>query len=156
GTACTSGPEWRSPAGGPGGRGDGPPTTSQQPAAPPAVLALAPRAGARNVSPTTPVTVRASAGTLDSVRLVHPAGQVVRGTLPPDRRGWQTAEELGYARTYTLPAVASNAEGRRTTSTSSFSTVPPANYTMPSFDALQDGGTFGVGMPITVHFDEPI
>src|SRR5215813_1886375 len=124
GTACTGGSGRWERAGAPGGRSGGPPAANhQQPAAPPAVLALAPRAGARDVSPTVPVTVRASAGTLDSVRLVNAAGKAVKGALSVDRHHWQAAEELGYAKSYTLTAVASNAEGRQTTTTSSFSTV---------------------------------
>src|SRR5215813_12542304 len=105
GTACSGGPGGWDRAGGPGGGSGGSPAANQQPAAPPAVLALAPGAGARNVSPTAPVTVRASTGMLDSVRLVNAAGKVVKGTLSADRLSWQAVEELGYARTYTLTAV---------------------------------------------------
>jgi lipoprotein-anchoring transpeptidase ErfK/SrfK len=135
--------------------GQGPPTATK-PAAPPAALAYAPLAGTRNISPLTPIRVRVSAGTLDSVRLVNEAGKAVRGTLAADRHSWRTSEELGYAKTYTLTAVASNVDGQQATSTATFRTVIPGNYTMPSFGQLRSGGTFGVGMPITVHFDEPI
>ncbi len=152
GTAC-SGPEASFAGNGPTGQGAPAATT---PAAPPAVVATVPRAGTRDISPLTPIRVRVSAGTLDSVRLVNEADKAVGGTLSADRRTWQTTEELGYAKTYTLTAAASNAEGRQTSSTATFSTVVPDNYTMPSFGQLRAGGTFGVGMPITVHFDEPI
>src|SRR5215470_12492966 len=64
--------------------------TATKPAAPPAVLALVPRAGTRNISPLTPIRVRVSAGTLDSVRLVNEAGRVIGGTLSADRHTWQT------------------------------------------------------------------
>jgi lipoprotein-anchoring transpeptidase ErfK/SrfK len=139
-----------------GGGGGGGPTTSQAPAAPPAVLTVAPRSGGHNLSPATPVTVRASAGTLSSVRLLNDAGKTVRGTLSTDRTQWRSAEPLGYGKTYTLSAAAANADGRQTTASSMFSTVTPDNFTMPSFGALEGGGTFGVGMPVTLHFDEPI
>lgn len=132
------------------------PAASQDPPAPLAALALAPRSGSQNLSPTIPVTVRASAGTLASVRLANDAGKVVKGTLSADRTRWRSAEVLGYSKTYTLTAAATNADGKETKTTSTFSTVTPGNFTMPSFGALEGGGTFGVGMPITLHFDEPI
>lgn len=122
----------------------------------PAKLAIAPAAGATGVSPVAPVTVRASGGTLSSVRLVNAAGKVVAGGLSADRAAWRASEVLGYGKTYTLTAVATNAAGAATRKVTTFTTVTPANYTMPSFGALASGGTFGVGMPITLHFDEPI
>ncbi len=139
-----------------GGSGDGGTTGSRTPSAPPAAVAMTPKAGSTNLSPVTPVTVRASDGTLDSVRLVNETGKVVQGALSADRTRWRTAEVLGYSRTYTLSAVATNPDGKQTNATSTFSTVTPDNFTMPSFGVLEGGGTFGVGMPVTLHFDEPI
>ncbi len=139
-----------------GGSGDGGTTGSRTPSAPPAAVAMTPKAGSTNLSPVTPVTVRASDGTLDSVRLVNETGKVVNGALSADRTRWRTAEVLGYSRTYTLSAVATNPDGKQTNATSTFSTVTPDNFTMPSFGVLEGGGTFGVGMPVTLHFDEPI
>jgi lipoprotein-anchoring transpeptidase ErfK/SrfK len=157
GTACSGSGSGLSGSGFAGAAPAGPGTpTATRPAAPPAVFALVPHAGSRDVSPLTPIRLRVSAGTLDSVQLVNEAGKAVRSSLSVDRHSWQTTEELGYARTYTLTAAASNADGRQTRSTARFSTIIPANYTMPSFGQLRSGGTFGVGMPVTVHFDEPI
>jgi lipoprotein-anchoring transpeptidase ErfK/SrfK len=134
----------------------GGPVVNQAPPVPLARLALAPRSGSRDLSPTVPVTVRASAGRLAAVGLVNDAGKAVRGTLSADGTRWTSAEVLGYGKTYTLTAAATNADGKQTKTTSTFSTVTPDNFTMPSFGVLDGGGTFGVGMPITLHFDEPI
>jgi lipoprotein-anchoring transpeptidase ErfK/SrfK len=54
-----------------------------------------------------------------------------------------------------------NADGVRTTKTSSFTTLTPNNMTMPYFDtvygsAMDDKGTYGIGMIPVVHFDEAI
>lgn len=155
-TACTGGGSGNlAGAGAPAGSSSGPAETTAPPA-PVAALALVPKAGAKNVSPASPVTVRASAGTLESVSLVNGDGKPVKGTMAADSTSWAVAEDLGYGKTYTLTASAKNADGKQTKTTSTFSTVTPGNFTMPSFGALENGGTFGVGMPITVHFDEPI
>jgi lipoprotein-anchoring transpeptidase ErfK/SrfK len=153
-TACTGGVSASVAAPGKAAQA---PAVRHAPAVPPAVLAVAPRDGAKSLSPTIPVTVRATAGTLSSVRLVNEDGKAVKGTLSADRRSWQADEVLGYSRDYTLTATAANADGsRQTTATSTFATVVPDNFTLPSFGMLGNGGTFGVGMPVTLHFDEPI
>ncbi|HSV65992.1 MAG TPA: Ig-like domain-containing protein [Mycobacteriales bacterium] len=151
-TACSSGGGGGGVAGG-GQYGGAGQTT---PAPPAAHVVVAPGAGARDVALATPVTVTTPDGTLSSVRLVSPAGKVVKGSLSGDKTSWRSNELLGYAKTYTVTAVAKNAQGTSSQTVSRFSTVTPANLTMPSFGALERGGTFGVGMPVTVHFDEPI
>jgi hypothetical protein len=55
---------------------------------------------------------------------------------------------LGYGKTYTLTAAAANAAGMQTKTTSTFSTVAPDNFTMPSFGVLDGGG----GSEVTVRF----
>jgi lipoprotein-anchoring transpeptidase ErfK/SrfK len=54
-----------------------------------------------------------------------------------------------------------NADGEKTTTSSSFSTLTPGNMTMPYFQtiggyALDNHGTYGVAFVPIVHFDEPI
>jgi len=115
-----------------------------------------PLPGSKGISPATPITITAMGGTLTAVRLTNEAGKPVAGKATPDSRTWTSSEPLGYSKTYTLTATATNAEGRKTSAKSTFTTVTPANFTMPSFGALDNGGTFGVGMPITLHFDEPV
>ncbi|MBI3685904.1 MAG: L,D-transpeptidase [Actinobacteria bacterium] len=139
-----------------GAVGDVVATTGPQPAGPPARLTVTPRTRSTGVSPAAPVTVRAAGGTLSSVRLVNPAGRQVSGTLSVDRTAWRSSEPLGYSKSYTLTVVATSPAGRATRQVSTFSTVTPDNFTMPSFGALDNGGTFGVGMPITLHFDEAV
>lgn len=135
------------------------PSTSAA-AAPQAVIAAAPAAGT-SVSPVKPVTVSVAHGTLTSVKLLNPEGKSVKGILAADRTSWRSAEDLGYSRTYTLKAVAAGADGKPTTKNSTFTTVTPANLTMPYLQraggyGLVNGATYGVGIVPVVHFDESI
>jgi lipoprotein-anchoring transpeptidase ErfK/SrfK len=132
------------------------PTTS--PPAAPARLTITPRDGTDDQSVTTPVTVRASGGTVSAVSLRNPDGELVAGTFNAGRTTWTSTEPLGYGKSYSLAAVAANADGKTTRSTSAFSTVAPRTLTLPYlFPGGPDGPrTVGVGQPIQVRFDEDI
>jgi lipoprotein-anchoring transpeptidase ErfK/SrfK len=117
-------------------------------------------ADAKDVSPTDQVTVQLLHGTLETVSLTNPQGRAVKGEFDAAKSMWSTAEELGYDRTYTLSVVGVGLDGQRHEETRRFTTVKPSNYTLPYLRAnvgtLLDGGTFGVGQPVVVWFDEPI
>jgi lipoprotein-anchoring transpeptidase ErfK/SrfK len=117
--------------------------------------------GGDSVNPTTPVTVSVSGGKLTSVTMHNGAGKEVTGELATDGSSWHTTEVLGYGKTYTVTAQAVNAAGTPSTKTSEFTTLTPANQTMPYIDDLygagiKNGGTYGVAMVVNVVFDEPI
>ncbi|HEX5494963.1 MAG TPA: Ig-like domain-containing protein [Mycobacteriales bacterium] len=136
------------------GAGRAAPSAPATPAAAPARVGVRPGQGARGVSPVTPILVAATGGTLHSVTVTNPAGERVTGAFSADRTRWTSSEDLGYSRTYTVSAVATNVDGHRTATTSRFTTLTPANLTMPT--VTPNGGTFGVGEPVVVRFDEPI
>jgi hypothetical protein len=121
---------------------------------------VVPAADAKDVSPAEPVTVQLSGGTLDTVTLTNPDGKVVKGDYASDKASWQTSEELGYNKRYTLKATGNSAGGQHVEFTRTFTTVKPRNLTLPYLRAnvgtLLDGGTFGVGQPIVVWYDEEI
>ena len=87
-------------------------------------------------------------------------GKGVKGELDAAKQSWKSSEELGYAKTYTLTVVGAGPDGKRREDSRSFTTVKPANYTLPYLRAnvsmLLNGGTFGVGQPIVVWFDEVV
>ena len=128
-------------------------TTTAAPATP--VLDVSAADGATGVSPTAPLTVTAAGGTLTSVAVTNPAGERLAGTTAPDGLTWTSSEPLGYRTTYAVDARATGAAGAVTTERSSFTTVAPANLTMPYLNPT-DGETVGIGQTVAVKFDEPI
>lgn len=115
---------------------------------------------ATRVSPSDPISVSVVDGTLDSVTLTNPDGRQVKGAFDDAKTQWKAAEELGYDKTYTLVVSGTGKDGKPLQESRSFTTVKPGNYTLPYLRAnpttLIDGGTFGVGQPIVVWFDEAI
>ena len=130
------------------------------PAAPPTEFVFGPAPNAKDVSPADPITVSVTGGSLETVTLSNPEGKQVKGEFDAEKKSWKSTEVLGYDKTYTLAVVGIGSDGDREEEQRTFSTVKPKNYTLPYLRAnggqLLDKGTFGVGQPIVVWFDEPI
>lgn len=143
---CTGSPA--SPGGSNGGTPPGP-----------AKLTFA-QADQATVSPADPITVEVTDGTLDSVSLANADGKEVAGGFDDGHKLWKNAEVLGYGKAYTITAKSTGTDGKSVEETRTFTTVKPDNYTLPYLRAnattLLDGGTFGVGQPAVVWFDEPV
>lgn len=160
-SSCTAKKQDASPAA-PGSATSSPSTSpSPTPIIDPAVLTVSAASGATGVSPVVPVKVAVAHGELAKVSLVNPDGKVVKGAVSADKTTWSSSEPLGYGKTYTLSALAMNAAGKTTETSSSFTTVQPNNYTMPYIETaaggtIASGAVFGVGQVVRVHFDEPI
>src|SRR5689334_18804142 len=139
-----------------GGQPDAP--SSAPPEAP--GVTFAPATGSANVAVTEPVTVTVHGGTLSSVTIT--AGQkTLAGTLDGDQRTWRSTGPLEYGQTYTVNAAVVDEHGTRSEKTSSFSTVKPKAVAAVTFRAnalhgLKNGGTYGVGQVITVHFSHAV
>ncbi|ELB90948.1 hypothetical protein Rwratislav_21668, partial [Rhodococcus wratislaviensis IFP 2016] len=146
----------------PSGTGSSSPSGGADPATPAApTITLVPADGTDTVNPADPVSVDTSGGTLDSVTMTNNEGKVIEGIFTPDRIAWKPGAALGYGKTYTIAVTAVGDGGTRTERTSTFSTVKPGNLTKPTFvtsggNLLTDGGTFGIGIVVVTHFDEPI
>ncbi|MFI5557818.1 Ig-like domain-containing protein [Amycolatopsis japonica] len=148
--ACTSTPSGESPS--PGGAPGG----SQQSGAPapepkPAVMTLTPAQGAANVAPGEPVTVAVADGKVGEVKLTGADGKVVAGKPKEDGSGWESAEPLGYGKSYTVTAAATGTDGKPVTATSTFSTAKPGRQIGVSIN-LVEGETVGVGLPLIFTF----
>lgn len=145
---------------------DGGPVTSPAPhsaasTAPsqPAVITTSPLG--HRISPITPVKVGIAHGRLTSVTMVNPEGKHVTGALDSDGASWHNTEVLGYAKTYRITAKGVSDDGKKITKRSRITTLTPNNMTMPYLEDIyghyvQNGATYGVGMVVRVHFDEPV
>ncbi len=141
---CSSSPSGEPPA----------PTSSQsKPPAPvkPAALTLTPAKDAKDVAPGEPVSVTVADGKVGAVTLTGADGKVVAGKARADGSGWDSAEPLGYNKTYKLTATATGTDGKPVSAESSFSTVKPARQLGVSVN-LDEGETVGVGMPLIFTF----
>ena len=140
----------------PGASAPGGPTSTTANA--PGKLVIAP-AVATGVSPGDPVTVTATDGAVvTGVTLAHGASKV-SGKLSTDGTSWTSTGTLLFNTSYTL-AVTSTGTPTPTTTTT-FKTVNPsktisATLAANKLNALKDGGTYGVGQPITVNFGHSI
>jgi lipoprotein-anchoring transpeptidase ErfK/SrfK len=101
-----------------------------------------------------PVTVTASGGSLDTVRVTSPAGPV-EGTVADGT--WTSSSLLEPGTDYSITATATRADGRSVERTRSFHTVDLTldEQTYAAVAPL-DGETVGVGMPVVVTFDLPV
>ncbi|MBM7772405.1 lipoprotein-anchoring transpeptidase ErfK/SrfK [Actinokineospora baliensis] len=137
--------------------GSAPTATSTSSTKPPAPLALAltPADKAADVAPGEPVTVAATGGKLTAVAVTGQDGRAVTGALAADGGSWQSAEPLGYGKTYTTTATAQDGQGKQASATSTFTTAKPKRQTALSMNPL-DGQKVGVGQTFAFYFDTAI
>ena len=137
------------------GKASGPEQTTsgvtQPPHTPtPAVLDVLPANLATGVLPSAPLTVKASSGTVRTVKLVDDQGTTVTGKTDPDGT-WHGGTQLLYpSRAYTFTIAATGPDGTATSTTSTFRTLKPA--IRATYGLIPSGGTVGVGMPVSVQF----
>ena len=134
--------------------------SSNSAAGTPAHVTVAPADGTADVSPTVPLEISVTGGTLGAVSVVDSGGDSVSGALKqstdnPGSEVWTPDEHLAYGTKYTLTATAKNPAKKETKATSTFTTVTPDTLSTPSIGPL-DGTTVGVGMPIRVYFDQKV
>jgi lipoprotein-anchoring transpeptidase ErfK/SrfK len=128
--------------------------TSSAPATP-ASITVSPQADATKVRPDDGVAVTTAGGRLTSVSVVAADGTKVTGTLADGGLAWHNTAHLAPSATYTVTAVAENADGVRSTEKSTFSTLRPASLVSASLQP-SDGWVVGVGMPIVITFSKSV
>jgi lipoprotein-anchoring transpeptidase ErfK/SrfK len=155
-TGCTTGssPEAAGPQAASGGDASSSASSSPAPVTSAASVATNVRGSAVAVDKTLHVDARA--GTLETVA-VRTGGARVAGTMSEDDTRWTASQRLEPGKRYRVRAVAVDADGVRTTKTSSFRTAALTldQQTYPSFAPLA-GETVGIGMPVIVTFDVPV
>jgi lipoprotein-anchoring transpeptidase ErfK/SrfK len=120
-----------------------------------ATVVYEPTAGATNVSPATPVTVRADGGTLDQIALRDPQGDPVKGQLNADRTAWTASEPLDYDTVYTWSGRATGADNLPVPVQGTVATVTPQDTVRGTLN-IGDDRTVGVAAPIEIQFDKTV
>ncbi|WP_107440059.1 L,D-transpeptidase [Streptomyces sp. 142MFCol3.1] len=119
-------------------------------------IKITPRQGAYDVGVDDSVKVTVSKGTLTKVTMTAIAtGDEVPGALSADGTSWKPNGRLEPATRYQVAAEAEDAKGRSVTSNATITTVSPANNFIGHLSP-EAGSTVGVGMPVTVNFDQAI
>jgi lipoprotein-anchoring transpeptidase ErfK/SrfK len=136
------------------GASTSPPAGNPETTTPP-VVTITPAADSTAVDPASQVQVTVANGTLTSVTATVKNGAKLGGDLDGTATTWTSAGTLGTDKTYTVTAVAKNADGVESTTTSTFSTSKPSATFVGTYTP-DSGQTVGVGQPISIEFDKPI
>ncbi|MFC0601355.1 L,D-transpeptidase [Streptomyces palmae] len=121
-----------------------------------AQIKISPKNGIANAGINRDAKVTVSGGKLTSVVMTAPAtGATINGTISADGTSWKPSTQLERSTQYKITAVAKDAEGRKATENSSFTTVSPTNSFIGNFTP-EDGSTVGVGMPVSINFDKAV
>lgn len=148
------------------------PVSAGRPATTPAPLQITTNVseGATDVPVDTLVTVAASVGKIAQVTVtaagaapsVGPerSGEVgsggISGAMGPDGT-WAATERLEPGTVYTVTASGTNPSGQESSATSTFTTAELTLKQQIHVSMVnQSGSTYGVAMPVVVHFDLPV
>jgi lipoprotein-anchoring transpeptidase ErfK/SrfK len=138
---------------------------SADPTTPPVTLEANVDDDAAKVKVDTLVKVKASAGSVEKVKLTYRGVDAkgastkgtVKGSVSDDGTSWTAAERLEPSATYTLAMTGANAASETTTRKTTFTTqkLTLDEQTFPSLYPLADSKV-GVGMPVVLTFDVPV
>ena len=121
----------------------------------PVKLDAAPANGAKQVNPASPVSLKATNGTIERVTLTSTSGETVEGSIDAAGTGWKASGPLEFNTDYSYTYVVKDSVGRETSTTQSFSTVSSTHEADAAIYPL-DGMKVGVGQPLQIIFSEPV
>jgi lipoprotein-anchoring transpeptidase ErfK/SrfK len=103
-----------------------------------------------------PIVVHVDHGRLTDVTVSQGPSRTLKGELSEDGRTWtSTRTYLDFDSTYTVRATAVDPRGQETSLEQKIRTVKPDGF-LKATPALDPSTPFGVGMPLTVDFDEAV
>ncbi|WBB62938.1 Ig-like domain-containing protein [Streptomyces sp. WMMC500] len=154
-TACGGSDGGDDDDGGKGGKGGAGPQGGGEQKVSQAVVEITPKDGAEAVGTQGALKVTADKGKLVSVKVADEKGTEVEGEISKSGAVWQPAGHLRTQTKYTVHAVAQDSDGLEAVKDASFTTVVPENSFIGYFTP-EDGSTVGVGMPVSINFNQPI
>ncbi|MEI8080895.1 MAG: Ig-like domain-containing protein, partial [Actinomycetes bacterium] len=103
-----------------------------------------------------PIVVSVDNGTLSSVSVTGPGGQL-RGSMNPQSSTWTSdAKSLEFSSTYNVRASAVDGAGKSVELVRTLKTVTPSRVVGAHYENFQSGATVGTGMVVRLVFDEPV
>lgn len=103
-----------------------------------------------------PIVVHVDNGRLTDVTVTEGKNRVIKGDLSPDGRTWTSQRAyLDFDSTYKISATAVDPRGQEASLQEQVRTVNPDGF-LTATPTIADGTQFGVGMPLTVTFDEAV
>ena len=122
-----------------------------------ATIAISPAPAGAPAKVNDPVVITSNKGRLVDV-VVMGTGGAVAGTMSEDGKKWSTlpGAELAFDSTYQVQATAVDSDGRTTQAKNAIKTMTPAATFGVTKASVEDGQTYGVGMPIAVEFDTQV
>ncbi|HEX5740451.1 MAG TPA: Ig-like domain-containing protein [Pilimelia sp.] len=139
-----------------GGAGAGAPNAVESPTPTSAVAITAPKAGATNVRPSSPVTFTTERADDPEITVTDADGEEVAGTVNPGRSRWVPRSPLRWGARYTATVRATGADGQPAETSSSFTVMREPSTLVSASSHLGDGAVVGVGMPLMVRFGRTI
>ncbi len=130
---------------------DGATVSSPAPSAK-ATVTASPAFGSTDLSPSAPISITATGGTISKLTLTNPDGKQVTGALSADKTSWTVGEDLGYGKTYTASGSAVTPEGTSTAISGTFTMATPDSKTTTRITP-GDGEVVGVAAPVIIKFE---
>ncbi|MET9296047.1 Ig-like domain-containing protein [Streptomyces sp. NPDC003077] len=127
-------------------------SSADQPAA---KVTVTPAGGTKAAALGSPISVKATDGTLTSVEVKDDKGGKVSGRLSGDGSSWTSDGKVAPQTTYTVETQAKSSGGK-TSSNKSVFTTEQADKVNKLSNQPGNGQTVGTGMPISILFDDPV
>ncbi|MEJ7651269.1 MAG: Ig-like domain-containing protein [Nakamurella sp.] len=110
-----------------------------------------PEFGKKDIGPNDPISVTVFSGTISAMKVEAGDGTPIAGEVSADKTTFTVKDRLAYGLTYTFAGTATAPDGTTKKIGGKLSTVDPAD-TVRTAVQIPEGGTVGVGAPISVTF----